>query len=181
VGTVKAVFNGQGLAVSISLVQPNEAVFCYIIGLLIKVAIKEESVSCIPNLTKTLRKRGFRMTSQRLAIMQALHDGGHLSPVQIYARVHPTGMTETTVYRTLEFLAWNGIVYPAQNGSGHLTYELAGHEHHHIICGSCGSTFEVEHELLQKLFQKLETQSGYRMNANHMIFFGLCPVCKQKE
>ena len=59
-------------------------------------------MSCIPQLTQTLRARGYRMTPQRLSILQALHDGGHLSPTQIYERVHQTGMTETTVYRTLD-------------------------------------------------------------------------------
>ena len=35
-----------------------------------------------------------------------------------------TGMTETTVYRTLEFLAGNGVVTGTQVGGGHLAYEL---------------------------------------------------------
>jgi Fur family ferric uptake transcriptional regulator len=64
-------------------------------------------MSCIPRFTQMLRSRGYRMTPQRLAVLQALHDGGHLSPGQIFERVHQTGMTETTVYRNLEFLAGN--------------------------------------------------------------------------
>ena len=47
-------------------------------------------------------------------------------------------MTEATVYRTLEFLAENGVVLSALNGNGHLVYEIAGHDHHHLICRSCG-------------------------------------------
>ena len=43
-------------------------------------------MSCIPRLSKMLRSRGYRMTPQRLSILQALHDSGHLSPAQIYER-----------------------------------------------------------------------------------------------
>jgi len=81
-------------------------------------------LSCIPKHTQTLRARGYRMTPQRLSILQALHEGGHLSPGQVYERTRATGMTETTVYRTLEFLAENGVVNPTQIGGGHLTYEF---------------------------------------------------------
>ena len=138
-------------------------------------------MSCIPTLTQTLRGRGFRITSQRLAILQALHDGGHLSPAQVYARVRQTGMTEATVYRTLEFLSENEAVFPAQNGGGHLTYELAGKMHHHLACRSCGAQVDVEAGVLQDLFHQLEQQTGYRLNAGHLTFSALCPECQKGQ
>ena len=83
-------------------------------------------MSCTQHLTEELRSRGFRITPQRLAVLQALHNGGHLSPAQVFERVQQTGMTETTVYRTLEFLAGNDVVLVADRGNGHLAYELSG-------------------------------------------------------
>jgi Fe2+ or Zn2+ uptake regulation protein len=135
-------------------------------------------MSCLPIHSRTLRARGFRMTPQRLAILEALHAGGHLSPGKVYAQVRQTGMTETTVYRTLEFLAENGIVYPAHNASGHLTYELAGSSHHHLVCRSCGAQMDVEAGTLQAMIDQLERNSGYRLDANHLTFTGLCPDCQ---
>lgn len=135
-------------------------------------------MSCILQLTQKLRSRGYRMTPQRLAILQALHDGGHLSPTQIYERVHQTGLTETTVYRTLEFLAGNGMVNPAQVGGGHLTYELAGHNHHHMVCRECGAHLDLEPDLLDGAISRLELQTGFQIDAGHLTFFGLCPKCK---
>ena len=138
-------------------------------------------MSCTPRLTKILRERGYRMTPQRLAILQALHDGGHLSPAQIDERVQPTGMTEATVYRTLEFLAGNGMVNPAQIGGGHLTYELAGHDHHHLVCRVCGAQVDLEPDLLHGAISQLERQTGYQIDAGHLTFFGLCPECAPKS
>jgi len=135
-------------------------------------------MSCTPRLTQILRARGYRMTSQRFAILQALHDGGHLSPAQIFQRVQHTGMTEATVYRTLEFLAGNGILLVADRGSGHLAYELSGELHHHIICRTCGSQMEIDPSLFAPAISRLESESGYRLNSGHLTFFGLCPKCQ---
>ena len=134
-------------------------------------------MSCIPRLTKLLRSRGYRMTPQRLSILQALHDGGHLSPAQIYERVQQTGMTETTVYRTLEFLAKNGVVEVADRGNGHLAYELAGNSHHHIICSNCNRVIEFEDCGLESLCHELEQRFHVHLTGHLLEFYGLCDDC----
>jgi Fur family transcriptional regulator, ferric uptake regulator len=135
-------------------------------------------MSCLATHSQTLRARGYRMTPQRLAILQALHAGGHLSPAQIYARIRAIGMTETTVYRTLEFLARNGVVHPTQVGGGHLTYELAGHDHHHLVCRVCGAQVDIEPDSLNDAISRINQQTGYQVEAGHLTFFGLCPECQ---
>jgi len=138
-------------------------------------------MSCLATHSQTLRQRGYRMTSQRLAILQALHHGGHLSPAQIYERVHQTGMNEATVYRTLEFLAGNGILLVADRGNGHLAYELSGESHHHLICRTCGAQMELDPALFAPTISQVESETGYRLNAGHLTFFGLCPDCKSSS
>ena len=141
-------------------------------------------MSCTSAYTPQLRARGYRMTSQRLAILHVLHHAGkHLSPTEVYeqARVELSGLTETTVYRTLEFLAENGLVRPAFMGSGHLVYEIARHEHHHLKCRICGIETEVQHALLEDLYAQLESESGFRLTDSHVTFFGICPDCQKGE
>jgi Fur family ferric uptake transcriptional regulator len=118
------------------------------------------------------------MTPQRVSVLDALHAGGHLSPAHIFERVRQTGMTEPTVYRTLEFLTANGIICSAHNSDGHLTYELAGHDHHHLVCRSCGEQVEIEQAALKGLTGLLEQQTGYRLDGGHLALFGLCPNCQ---
>ena len=103
----------------------------------------------------------------------------HLTPAQVYklARHEFPRITEPTVYRTLEFLAENGLVRPAQTGNGHFSYQIAGDDHHHLICRICKSEIEVEHRLLENLFRALESTSGYVRIDSHMTFFGVCPEC----
>lgn len=121
------------------------------------------------------------MTSQRMAILHVLHHAGtHLSPVEIYkqAKRELRGLTEPTVYRTLEFLVINGVVRRSHSHNRHLTYQIAGNDHHHIVCRLCGNDIEVEHHLLENLYRNLESTSGYLRIDSHITFFGICPRCQ---
>jgi Fur family ferric uptake transcriptional regulator len=57
-------------------------------------------------------------------------------------------------------------------------YEIAGNDHHHLVCRICGDEIEVEHVLLEHLYQNLESTSGYMRIDSHMTFFGVCPSCQ---
>lgn len=138
-------------------------------------------MTCSAVYAPQLRARGFRMTPQRLAILHVLcHEGSHLSPGDIYkkALVELPGITEPTVYRTLEFLEENGLARSSRAGSGRVTYQIAATDHHHIVCRICKAEVEVEHSLLAPLYQTLETASGFKHIDSHVTFFGVCPKCQ---
>ena len=139
-------------------------------------------MTCGTQYTQQLRERGFRMTPQRLAILHVLHHSGeHLSPSEVYERARNDlpGLTEPTVYRTLEFLSQNGLARSAHTGSGHLVYEIAKTDHHHLICRKCGCEVQIEHTMLEALYTELESSSGFRFIDSHVTFFGLCPECQK--
>ena len=138
-------------------------------------------MSCASEYVPQLHARGFRMTPQRLAILHVLrHAGTHLSPSEVFrqAKQDLPRLTEPTVYRTLEFLAENGLARSFHTGNGHLMYQIAGNDHHHIVCRICGAEMEVEHTLLENLYRTLESTSGYLRIDSHMTFFGICPDCQ---
>jgi Fe2+ or Zn2+ uptake regulation protein len=129
-----------------------------------------------------LRSRGYRMTPQRLVILQVLLDsGGHLTPVAVFRRTSELmpGMTEATVYRTLSFLTEQGLLTAAHIGNGQLVYELAGHAHHHLVCRACGQTREIDHVALESLYEQFQKTTGFRVDTTHVTFFGLCPDCQK--
>lgn len=144
-------------------------------------------MTCGSYLIDRLHQRGFRMTPQRMAILHTLrHSGGHRSPIEVYnlTRRVQSGLTEATVYRTLEFLADNGFALAAHVGNGKLVYELTEENHHHLICRQCGKTVAVEYTALTDLYNKLEDSTGYKLDSSHVTLFGLCPDCQsisQKE
>ncbi len=139
-------------------------------------------MSCSSEYAPVLRKRGFRVTGQRMAILHVLrHAGTHLSPTQVFqmARRELPGLTEPTVYRTLEFLTENGIVRASYTGRGHLTYQIAGQQHHHLVCRLCGRELEIDHRLLERLYRSLASSSGYQNIDSHVTFMGICPRCQK--
>jgi Fur family transcriptional regulator, ferric uptake regulator len=128
-----------------------------------------------------LRAQGFRLTPQRLVILKILSDcGGHLTPLEIYQRACTAlpGMTEATVYRSLNFLSQHGLALAAHIGNGQLVYEVAEHDHHHLICRACGETREIEHQALEALYEEFQRSTGFRIDTVHSTFFGLCPDCQ---
>ncbi|MEW6718745.1 MAG: Fur family transcriptional regulator [Chloroflexota bacterium] len=134
-----------------------------------------------PSFLQTIRARGFRVTPQRLAILSVLDEAElHLAPSEIIHRAQEKlpGLTEVTVYRTLDFLAEQGLILCAHIGSGSVVYEIADH-HHHMICRHCGLTVDVNHELVKPVYEKLEQESGYLLNTSHLTFFGVCPDCQK--
>ncbi len=140
-------------------------------------------MSCGSEYIPRLRERGFRVTSQRMAILHVLHHAGkHLSPRQVFhlASAELPGLTEPTVYRTLEFLTENGIVHSAYGPGGHSTYQIAGQQHHHLVCRVCGREMELDHRMLERLYRSLESSSGYRRINSHLTFVGVCPKCQKK-
>lgn len=139
-------------------------------------------MSCNSEYAPWFHEHGFRITPQRMAILHVLREaGGHLSPIQIHRRSQAElpRLTEPTVYRTLEFLTRHGLVRFTSLAGGKAVYELAGREHHHLVCRNCGRTVEVSHALLGALYRELEAVTGYRLEPGHASLFGLCPECQE--
>lgn len=137
----------------------------------------------IDSFIQKLRAEGYRVTPQRTVILQILSDsGGHLTPVEIFqsAKRMLPGMTEATVYRTLNFLSQHGFVLAAHIGNGQLVYEITGRAHHHLICRACGHTHEIDHQLLKALYEQFQEKTGYQIDTLHVTFFGLCLGCQSE-
>lgn len=138
-------------------------------------------MSCTKRLSEELRSRGYRITPQRLAVLQVLHEGGHTSPTRVFERTSQVipGMTETTVYRTLEFLTENGVLLSTNSSTGHITYELAQRDHHHMVCQVCGLEVNLDHSQIQPFYEQIENQSGFRLTSGHLTLMGKCAHCKE--
>jgi Fur family transcriptional regulator, ferric uptake regulator len=131
-----------------------------------------------------LRSQGFRLTPQRLVILNILKESHvHLTPAEIFeqARRQLPGLTEATVYRTLIFLAEHNLVLPAHVGNGQFVYEFAEHNHHHLICRLCGEMDEIGHDDLEALYALFQAKTGFKIDSVHLTFFGLCKACQKNE
>jgi len=118
----------------------------------------------------------------------------HPSAEEIYLSVHKVypAIGLTTVYRTLELLVQNGLVFKFDFGDGRARFELSenpqsiGH-HHHLVCTGCGRIIDYtdfideEIELLKRTEKGLSKKHHFTI-MNHLIqFYGLCDRCQKSR
>lgn len=141
-------------------------------------------MTCTEPALQRLRQRGFRLTPQRLCVLEILHAAPqHLTPQQVYEQAQTIlpGLTEPTIYRTLEFLTQQGLAQVSLSAAGKLSYELTRQAHHHLVCRACGAQSEISHQALEEVYRSLEASSGFQLNTGHLTFLGLCSDCQKKE
>jgi Fur family transcriptional regulator, ferric uptake regulator len=127
---------------------------------------------------------GHRVTPQRILILDAVCDGGgHTTLGEIFARVRheDRSIDRSTLYRTLKLFVELGLVVSADTGGGETYYEIAkSHRHHHLVCRICGKEQEIDHTLLQPMFDQVLQDSGFEVDTDHLVLFGRCAACRQQ-
>ncbi len=130
-----------------------------------------------------LRKRGFRLTPQRLAMLRIIARSlGHPSAEQIYERMKSDFPTTSlaTVYKTLTLLKEMGEVL--ELSLAHVGCRYDGNKpypHPHVICTGCGQILDPEFAPMVEITEKMARQTGYQITHHQLNFFGLCPQCQQ--
>ncbi len=121
-----------------------------------------------------------RMTIQRRKILTTIQSiSGHVNADVIYHQLRPElpEMSLSTVYRDLKALADMGKVSVTNMGQGWVYEAVREQPHHHLVCLGCGAVQELDHALVQPLFDQIERQ-GFQVASNHLCFYGYCTQCK---
>ena len=130
-----------------------------------------------------LRERGKRLTVQRAGIWDVLaaEPDLHLSAEEVAAQIndHLPQVNASTVYRTLDVLVEEGLVRRTDIGTGRAVFEPAHeHNHHHLVCESCGVVAHVHDDVLGGIAPRIEKRSGFRLGDREVTLFGLCRGCQ---
>lgn len=132
---------------------------------------------------QTLKGLGYRLTPQRIMVLEALHGADeHVSAEEIYAQVkarYPYANI-STVYRTLELLKELGLVTETDLGDGRVRYHPAekGH-HHHLVCHKCGKIIDLPESALFSLEETLSRDYRFKPDLKHLAIFGVCADCQK--
>jgi Fur family ferric uptake transcriptional regulator len=127
---------------------------------------------------------GYRLTPQRMMVVEALHDTDeHVSAEEIYARVKAkySYANISTVYRTLELLKELGLVNEISLGDGCVRFHPAEKgRHHHLVCQKCHKIIDLPESVLTPLENVLSEEHQFKADLKHTAFFGLCHECQGK-
>lgn len=129
-----------------------------------------------------LKRRGLRLTPQRLMILELLEQAtGHIAPEDIYQQVHRRYpmINRSTVHRTLDILEDLGLVRHGHVADGAARYHLARDVHHlHLVCHRCGGALEIDDlSIGDSLTGTLTERFGFRADLTHFPISGLCAGC----
>ncbi|MFZ5997241.1 MAG: Fur family transcriptional regulator [Nitrospirota bacterium] len=129
-----------------------------------------------------LRKKGLKLTPQRLAIFDYLKGNtDHPSAEEIYQAVSkkfPT-MSFATVYNTLETLRKRGEILALTIDFDRKRFDPTTKPHHHLICVTCKRIVDIQNKF--ELHVPHEIEADFDIIGNHVEFYGICNQCKKKE
>jgi len=133
---------------------------------------------------ETLRKAGYRLTPQRVAVWEAVRRGGrHRTAEEIAAEVQQTlpEVNVSTVYRTLELLVGLDLVQETRLAGVATYYEVAPEPvHHHSVCSRCGKVGHFADELLDPVRKELLAGADFSVHEARLTVFGLCADCRRQ-
>ena len=132
--------------------------------------------------SEDLKKKGYRLTPQRLMVIEALHEAeGHISAPDICHRVQSKypWVNKSTIYRTLELLKELDLVTETELGEDKLYYHQAekGH-HHHLMCQKCGKIVDIDEDVFASLESTLRKKYSFSADLKHLAIHGHCLKCQ---
>lgn len=140
-----------------------------------------------------LKKQGLKFTKQREEILNFfLKEEKHLSPEEMFDALRKQKLAvkigRATVYRTLKLLSECGLAEKVDFGDGlnrkviTLFEHKFAHPHHdHLICLSCGKSFEFSNAEIEKLQENVARGHQFRVAYHRLKIYGYCPKCQNAK
>ena len=124
-----------------------------------------------------LKQHDLRVTSQRLCILEALHEntGTHPTIDDIYHLTQKKcpGMAMATVYNNVSDFVSKGLLKELPKEQGRSRYDADLEQHAHFECIHCGELFNIIEAAPEKILDGCEVEEVY--------YKGRCPKCKDNH
>lgn len=123
-----------------------------------------------------LRKAGVRITRPRRVILGILADmGDHPDAMEIFQRAVAidSGISLSTVYRTMKLLEGIGAIHRHAFAGGPSRFEPAVGEHHdHLIDIDTGDVIEFQSDKIEELQNEIAHRLGYEIVHHRFEIYG---------
>ena len=128
-----------------------------------------------------LRDAALRVTSGRVAVLQALETSPHATAEKVYALISAAlpATSPQAVYLVLNDLARAGLIRRFEPAGSAALYERRiGDNHHHLVCDSCGVVQDVDCVVGEAPCLVPSAANGFRVREAEVTFWGLCSTCQ---
>ncbi len=134
----------------------------------------------IEKLIQRLRDRGYKLTPQRIAIIDILlSDKSHSSAYEIFvkARLSSPKISISTVYYTLNMLKQEGLIKEIEFYNKANRYDANIANHINLVCIKC-SKIEDYMDIPLSSLRDIEDKTGFIAQSIRFEFYGYCNDCK---
>jgi len=131
-----------------------------------------------------LRAHGLRVTRPRVAALDVLSGGGHLTVDEVRGRVTERigAVSVQAVYDVLGALAESRLVRRIEPAGSPTRYEARARDnHHHLVCRGCGRVVDVDCVVGEPPCMEpaaSEDTVGFTVDEAEVTFWGRCPDCR---
>lgn len=128
-----------------------------------------------------LREVGYRMTTQRAALLDAIWAfEGHFTVEMVRESLASTmpSVDDSTIYRTLDLLTQLDVL-TMLTGQTPTQFERPREPHHHLICSDCGTVTALADYHFDHLLKHLLDEHGFVADITHLAIPGRCTACQE--
>jgi Fur family peroxide stress response transcriptional regulator len=137
----------------------------------------------LQRMIEKLKESECRITPQRYAVLNILASSSdHPSVEGIYKKLidHYPTMSLATIYKTINLLKREGEVLELEFSDLGNRYDgKKPYPHPHVICTECGKIIDPEQVNLDEITSKMMKETGFKILANRLDFYGICPDCQK--
>jgi Fur family peroxide stress response transcriptional regulator len=134
-------------------------------------------------LQKGLREKGYKLTSQRRAIINVLSkDMSHPGAADILKKVKKTmpQVSFSTVYYTLDVLKREGLIQELEFYDRDNRYDVNMANHINLICKKCGRIEDLPGGIALS-YAQVQQKADFQPVAMRYEYYGYCKDCRRKR
>ena len=136
------------------------------------------------SIIEALRKKGYRATSQRIAICRfALDNREYPTARRIYTAVkklHPT-VSLATVYNTLQVLRELHLVQELSFVKGEMRFDSNVAPHVNVVCLRCGTVSDVDDRVAREVVARATSKARFTVTGQRFDIYGICDKCARRN
>jgi Fur family peroxide stress response transcriptional regulator len=136
----------------------------------------------LEQIVTSLRDEGFRITPQRIAIVDYLlktEDHPSADLIHKVVRKRYPMVSLSTIYKTLDLLKEKKLVNEIEV-EGETRFDAHTDEHVNLVCMKCGRIDDLDEESLREIQVKAAKKSKYLILKSNFELHGYCSSCKSK-
>ena len=128
-----------------------------------------------------IRTAGLRVTSGRVALLEALDAAPHADAETLYRALLPSlpSTSVQAVHNMLGDLTAAGLIRRIEPAGSPARYERRiGDNHHHIVCEQCGAIEDVDCAIGEAPCLEPSSTAGFTVSSAEVVYWGTCPECQ---